>query len=106
MLQNLVGNAIKFTPAHGQVRVSAEAVEGNGRVAITVSDTGPGIPRDVRDRLFEKFASGNQAGRGSGLGLHFCRLAAEAHGGRIWAGGEAGGARLTFTMPNAQAADA
>lgn len=101
VLENLVGNSIKFTPAGTGVRVGAAmAPDQPGFVRVHVSDDGPGIPVEVRERLFEKFVTGRQRSRGSGLGLLFCRLAVEAHGGRI--GGEsgpAGGATFAFTVP-------
>jgi len=100
VLQNLVGNAIKFTPDDGNIRVSA-AVEPNGeRVQVTVSDSGPGLPPEVRGSLFQKFVTGHHRERGSGLGLAYCRLAIEAHGGRIWTSSEPGrGAVFHFTLP-------
>jgi signal transduction histidine kinase len=100
ILDNLVANALKFTPAGGVVRVGVEARD--SVLSVTVSDTGPGIPGDLEGRLFEKFASGDRSG--SGLGLAFCRLAVEAQGGRIWAESRPGqGAAFTFTLPLASA---
>src|SRR5690606_19754903 len=88
VLQNLVGNAIKFTPAGGSVEVS---VKENGiGMQFAVRDSGPGVAQDIRDQLFEKFVKGSEAERGSGLGLAFCRMAIEAHGGRIWVESEPG----------------
>jgi signal transduction histidine kinase len=86
LLQNLVSNAIKFTPEGGKVCVGATAQEHEGRqmLFVTVSDNGPGIPPEIQGRLFQKFVTGRQVGRGSGLGLAFCKLAIEAHGERIW----------------------
>jgi len=82
VLQNLIGNAIKFTPSDGLVQV---AVKGDqAKLIVQVSDTGSGIPPAIQSRLFQKFVSGGQAERGSGLGLAFCRLAIEAHGERLW----------------------
>ena len=101
VLQNLVGNAIKFTPAGGVVRVSACIAEGaSPKVLVSVSDTGAGIPPELRDRLFSKFAIGQQRGRGTGLGLAFCKLALEAHGEAIWADSPSNqGATFTFSLP-------
>jgi signal transduction histidine kinase len=82
VLQNLVGNALKFTPSGGTVTVSLE--QRDGRVLVSVRDTGSGVPAELRPRLFQKFSAGTATGRGSGLGLAFCRLAVEAHGGKIW----------------------
>jgi PAS domain S-box-containing protein len=101
VLQNLVGNAVKMTPRGGAIRVSAE-VDGSepGVLRLSVSDTGPGIPEELQARLFQKFVTGRQAGRGSGLGLVFCRLVVEAHGGRIWVESQPGrGATFCFTLP-------
>ena len=99
VLQNLVGNAIKFTPAGGSVEVS---VKENGiGMQFAVRDSGPGVAEDIRDQLFEKFVKGSEAERGSGLGLTFCRMAIEAHGGRIWVESEPGsGATFLFTLPS------
>jgi signal transduction histidine kinase len=108
IMQNLVGNAIKFTAEGGLVRVTAAAVEppdAPSYLWVTVQDNGSGIPDEVRPRLFEKFVTGPHTGRGSGLGLAFCRLAVEAQGGRIWVESEAGqGTAVHFTLPLVSAA--
>jgi signal transduction histidine kinase len=101
VVQNLVGNAIKFTPDGGTVTIAAQPYGDD--LLVTVKDTGPGIDPDVRDRLFRKFATGRQKGRGSGLGLAFSRLAVEAHGGQIWVESTSGeGTIFKFTLPFAQ----
>jgi len=82
VLENLAGNAIKFTPPGGRVSIAARPLE--DALLVQVSDTGPGIPRELEGRLFEKFSAGPGPKQGSGLGLAFCRLAIGAHGGRIW----------------------
>jgi PAS domain S-box-containing protein len=97
---NLLENAIKYTRSEGQITVSARLE--NGQVAVGVRDTGPGIaPRD-HGRIFERFARlhrGDSA-KGLGLGLAFCRLAVEAHNGRIWVDSDIGrGATFSFTLP-------
>jgi signal transduction histidine kinase len=85
VLLNLVGNAIKFTDA-GEVRVSAMVV--NGAFAVSVADTGPGIPPDQLTRVFEQFhqvdSSNTKAKGGTGLGLAISKQIVEMHGGRIW----------------------
>jgi signal transduction histidine kinase len=85
VLLNLVGNAIKFTDA-GEVRIAAGAA--NGHFELSVSDTGPGIPPEERERIFEKFrqvdSSNTRAKGGTGLGLAIAREIVEMHGGRIW----------------------
>jgi signal transduction histidine kinase len=101
VFQNVIGNAIKFTPPDGTVRVSAQIDPSDERMlTVCVCDTGPGVPLDLQPRLFEKFVTGRSHGRGSGLGLAFCRLVLEAHGGRIWVESGAGpGAMFKFTLP-------
>jgi signal transduction histidine kinase/putative methionine-R-sulfoxide reductase with GAF domain len=85
VLLNLVGNAIKFTDA-GEVRIAAGAC--NGHFAVSVTDTGPGIPLDQQGRIFEQFhqvdSSLTKAKGGTGLGLAIAREIVEMHGGRIW----------------------
>ncbi len=99
VVRNLIQNAIKFTPAAGTIVVGASD-HAPGWLRLAVEDTGPGIPDDLKGRLFEKFAVGRSEGRGTGLGLAFCRLVVEAHGGRIWLEkGHRGGARFVFTLP-------
>jgi PAS domain S-box-containing protein len=103
VLQNLVGNAIKFTPSGGVVRVTAQVGTddtGRSRIIVSVSDTGSGIPPELQERLFQKFVTGQQHGRGSGLGLAFCRMVIEAHGERIWiADTSENGTTFSFTLP-------
>jgi len=103
VLYNLIDNAIKFTPGRGEVRVSAEVIE-SGVVQIAICDDGPGIPPEMRERLFNRFEQvEGSAGRrrGTGLGLTFCKLAIEAHGGRIWIEDHPhGGSIFAFTLPS------
>lgn len=101
---NLLGNAIKFTPEGGTVTASAEMAD--GVVLFAVRDTGEGIPPEAFDRIFEKFGQveSRKAGRkmSTGLGLTFCKLAVEAHGGRIWVESRPGeGSAFFFTVPRA-----
>ena len=66
---------------------------------VSVCDTGPGIPPEIQSRLFQRFVTGTQEERGSGLGLAFCKLALEAHGERIWIESTPGdGAAFTFSL--------
>jgi signal transduction histidine kinase len=103
VLSNLVGNAVKFTPAPGAVELVTEA--GDEECRISVRDTGPGIPADQVPHLFGAFWQARHADRrGLGLGLAIARGIVEAHGGRIWAESEAGrGTTFTFTLPLAAA---
>jgi signal transduction histidine kinase len=101
VLDNLLDNAIKFTPVGGVITV--EVKRGEGTVLVAVADTGEGVPESSRTRVFEKFeqlkpASSGQ--RGSGLGLTFCKLAVEAHNGTIWIeDNEPQGSRFVFSLP-------
>ncbi len=100
VLHNLIDNAIKFTPLGGTIRISAQQTGAPPQLAVSVSDTGPGIPSVLRERVFQKYVAGRGTGHGSGLGLAFCRLTVEAHGGRIWVDGDgAVGTTVTFTLP-------
>lgn len=101
VLQNLLGNALKFTPNGGKVNVCAEVEpQVPDKLRISVVDSGPGIPPEIKRDLFTKFVVGPQAARGSGLGLAFCRMAVEAHGERIWVSETSeSGTTFTFTLP-------
>jgi signal transduction histidine kinase len=103
VLANLMDNAIKFTPTGGRVTIVAEEQAEN--VLVSVTNTGPTIPPEDRERIFDRFAhaSVSKKSRGFGLGLTFCRLAVEAHGGQIWVEpGEGGqGNRFVFSLPTA-----
>jgi PAS domain S-box-containing protein len=102
VLQNLVGNAVKFTPPGGQVTLTAELttmISSRPIVLLSVRDTGTGIPPEIQTQLFQKFVTGPQKGRGSGLGLAFCKLAVEAHNQQIWVDTLPGhGTVFTFTL--------
>ena len=99
MIDNLVGNAMKFTPRGGCVSVGGY-VEPD-EVRVTVADTGPGIPEELRERLFDRFWQARGADRrGLGLGLHIAKSIAEAHGGRLWVESTIGsGSTFHFAMP-------
>jgi two-component system phosphate regulon sensor histidine kinase PhoR len=102
VIGNLLHNAVKFTPEGGIISVSAEVVEDD--IRLCVSDTGPGVPRDERARIFERFYKHDRARSkgGTGLGLAIARHIVEGHGGRIWVEGAPGeGARFYFTLPKA-----
>lgn len=99
---NLLDNANKYTPEGAPVTVTVSPPDERGRLLVTVSDRGPGIPPPQRDVVFEKFRrlEGPGGPKGMGLGLAFCRLAVEAHGGSIWVNdAPEGGARFNFTLP-------
>jgi NtrC-family two-component system sensor histidine kinase KinB len=99
---NLLDNALKFTPSGGQVSFTAN-LQADKLVVMHISDTGPGIPEEYRQKIFERFTQvPGRAGRrrGSGLGLTFCRLVMEAHGGSIRVeAGSSGGSVFVLTIP-------
>jgi two-component system, NtrC family, sensor kinase len=98
---NLLSNAVKFTPAGGEINVSAAQVD--GEVQVSVRDTGPGIAPDDQQRIFEEFQqaeAGKAQREGTGLGLALSRRLVELHGGRIWVDSALGqGSTFTFTLP-------
>ena len=100
VLVNLLENAIKFTPLDGAIEVGSLAEDGN--MLLWVADSGPGIPDEARDRIFNKFTrlQAQQFPKGIGLGLAFCKLAVSAHGGKIWVDSELGsGSRFNILLP-------
>ncbi len=102
---NLLENAIKFTPAEGRIEIGGK-VENADWVKFWVRDTGPGIPQLELERIFEKFIRlrGKDKPAGLGVGLAFCRLAVQGHGGRIWVESELEkGATFWLTLPVAHA---
>jgi signal transduction histidine kinase len=102
-LENLLGNAIKFTPEGGMITVTARLCA-EPAILFAVADSGEGIPREAFERIFEKFVQveNRQSGRtrSAGLGLASCKVAVEAHGGRIWVESEPEkGSTFFFTIP-------
>ncbi|MCC6552360.1 MAG: GAF domain-containing protein [Polyangiaceae bacterium] len=102
VLQNLLDNALRHSPAKGAVRLEARADA--GWVTVAVRDEGSGIPAGARDHIFDRYAriggGSGEARTGWGLGLSFCRMAVEAHGGAIWVDdNEPRGARFCFRLP-------
>lgn len=99
---NLLDNASKHTPETREVNVTIEVADSDEYILVTVCDQGRGIPPQYREAIFEKFRrlQGRDAPKGMGLGLAFCRLAINAHGGEIWVDDAPGhGARFNFTLP-------
>lgn len=100
VLINLVQNAIKYTPSKGKIEIGAEMKK--DQIHFWVLDSGPGVDPSYIDRIFDKFTRihPDERIKGLGLGLAFCRLAVEGHGGRIWVENlSGGGAKFTFTLP-------
>ncbi len=102
VIGNLLDNALRFTPTGGQVVLTTQKSEQG--ILIQVIDTGPGVPEEFQERIFERF--GQVPGRvgkrrGTGLGLAFARLAVDAHGGRIWVDENPnGGSIFSVFIPN------
>jgi two-component system sensor histidine kinase/response regulator len=103
-LVNLLGNAVRFTPRGGTITASVGADPDEQAAVFMVRDTGEGIPREAFERIFEKFGQ-VETGRArqrlsTGLGLTFCKMVVEAHGGRVWVESELGrGSTFSFTIP-------
>jgi two-component system, NtrC family, sensor histidine kinase KinB len=102
VLVNLLGNAVRYTPSGGHVWLRGESV--GDRVHLKVQDNGPGVPREMQSRIFDKFVrldQGDVSG-GSGLGLTISKEIVRAHRGSIWLESEPGqGSTFTFTLPQA-----
>ena len=111
VLLNLLDNAMKFTSSGGLISITAQAREQD--IVIGLNDTGTGIPPELREHVFERFARAapesaaerSSMQRGFGLGLTFCRLAIAAHGGEIWVedGDDGTGCKFLFTLPRTAA---
>lgn len=102
VLRNLMGNALKFTPAGGAVNISVRLREGG--VGVSVTDTGPGIPKEHQAAIFDKFRQATLAGSkkipGTGLGLAIVKQIIQDHGGVVWVESEEGrGSTFTFVLP-------
>jgi EAL domain-containing protein (putative c-di-GMP-specific phosphodiesterase class I)/signal transduction histidine kinase/CheY-like chemotaxis protein len=103
VIQNLIDNSIKYAPEAGTIWV--EAILGSSdRVVLRVGDEGPRVPETLRGKIFEKYTQiereASRSRDSRGLGLRFCRLAAEAHGGRIWVEDrEPAGVRFCVELP-------
>ncbi len=106
VFSNLLSNALKYTPAGGEVRITAAPA---GKVIeISVQDTGSGIPKQYIDRIFERFfrVPGQSGSTGAGLGLAIAKEIVELHGGRLTVASKEGqGAKFTFTLSPADAAE-
>jgi signal transduction histidine kinase len=101
VLENLVENAVRHAPEGSTVRLAIEARD--GAVELRVADQGDGVPEGMREQIFERFVQLEEGGvknlAGRGLGLSFCKLVAEAHGGRIWVEDAAPGAAFCLRIP-------
>jgi|WetSurMetagenome_2_1015567.scaffolds.fasta_scaffold00155_29 K+-sensing histidine kinase KdpD len=101
---NVLRNAISHTPDGGSIIISASYCDDPKETIVSISDQGNGVPMDMRNKIFEKYCSGGDdiiaLETGSGMGLTFCKLVVEAHGGHIWVeDAESGGAKFVFTLP-------
>ena len=99
VLENLVDNALRHAPEESSIRVTALAQDGGTQVR--VADAGDGVPADQHAAVFERFTQGGNSGRSNrGLGLSFCKLTVEAHGGRIWIEDATPGAVFCIWLPD------
>ncbi len=101
---NLIGNAVKFGGQDAEITIRVEREDGTVRVS--VEDTGPGVPDDLKEAIFHRFERGRARGKGEGLGLYICRILVERYGGTIWvddraAGRPEEGAAFRFTLRQA-----
>ena len=106
IVDNLISNAVKFTPPGGVISVKARALAGGG--VIEVMDSGPGVPPEERESIFNLFFRGRTKAdtgvKGSGLGLAIARELVEAHGGQIAVIGGGAGGHFRVTLPRRQSA--
>lgn len=103
VITNLINNAIKFTLPKGSAVVKVLYNNSDKDFYVRVKDTGRGVPKQYLDRIFDKFVQveSKDVKPGRGLGLTFCKMTVEAHGGRIWVESEPGkGSLFTFTLPS------
>ncbi len=97
VLANLVENAVRHAPESSEVVVAVTTV--SGATEVRVIDGGPGVPVELRERVFDRFQTGERSGRSNrGLGLAFCKQAVEAHGGHIWIEDAPGGAVFAIRL--------
>jgi signal transduction histidine kinase len=104
VLNNLIGNAIKFTPNDGTIKVGARLDRGNNAIEVNVKDNGIGITEENLSRIFDKFYQvGGRVSTdisGTGLGLSIAKEIVELHGGKVWVESKNGyGANFVFTLP-------
>jgi two-component system, NtrC family, sensor histidine kinase GlrK len=103
VLRNLIGNAVKFTPKAGRVKIATRAI--HGKVEVSIRDTGPGVPEENLKTIFDKFYQGSRDGafsaNGTGLGLAIAKHIIISHGGNIWAENHPEqGSTFTFVLPS------
>jgi two-component system sensor histidine kinase/response regulator len=98
VIQNLIGNAVKYAPKGTEIRITL--TPSYDQISVSVLDQGPGIPPEHRQRVFDKFFQIGQVKNSSGLGLAFCKLAVDAHGGKISVDdGDTVGSKFSFWLP-------
>ena len=107
VISNLIDNGIRHTPKGGRIDVNTESDKSKNNLCISISDTGNGLDPAYHQQIFNKFEQVDLKNQGisvgtAGLGLAFCKLAVEAHEGKIWveSEGEGKGSAFHFTIPN------
>jgi two-component system sensor histidine kinase VicK len=100
VFDNLIGNAVKFSPQGGTITVRSRLAPDGTRVLVSVSDQGIGIPADLMPKVFERFFQVNRSFKGVGLGLSIVKIIVEAHQGEVWVESQKGkGSTFTFALP-------
>lgn len=106
VVSNLLDNAIRHTPENGSISVLSERNSSGSSLRVSIQDSGKGVPKEYHQRIFEQFVQLSKVTDGTrsgscGLGLAFCKMAVEAHGGRIWvdSAGEGSGAKFCLELP-------
>jgi signal transduction histidine kinase len=101
VILNLMSNAIKFSQKDTKVIVTVQLTADSNGMLFSISDTGPGVPEEFRERIFQPFeqAPSSHAKEGTGLGLAICKLIVEAHGGKIWVEPKDDGSVFKFELP-------
>ena len=103
ILINFLTNSIKHT-ASGEIVIASSLVENPGFITFSVADTGPGVPPDKADSIFERFVKLDSSKQGTGLGLSICRMMADSLGGKVWLDTQyTSGARFMLTIPKEEA---
>jgi two-component system sensor histidine kinase KdpD len=103
-ITNLLRNAIEYSPDGGKIRLNIQYHDNHKEIIVSIADQGKGVTDDLKEKIFDKFFQAKketvQRKTSTGLGLTFCKLVVDAHGGDIWVeDAEGGGAKFVFTLP-------
>ncbi len=101
IFHNLLDNALRYAPNNSDITLTAAESDSDNMVQFSIGNVGKPIPEELQGRLFQKFAAGKEHKGGNGIGLNFCKLAVEAHEGKIWFDSEDAGTTFHFILPSA-----